>query len=96
MTDDTDAINNAIADGQRCGNGCDSTTTLPAIVYFPHGTYVISTPIKMYYYTQCIGDATKLPTIKGVNNFYGLGLFDADPYELGGSNWFSRWPRPIC
>jgi len=43
----------------------------------------------MYYYTQAIGDATNLPTIKGANNFYGLGLFDADPYLLGGSNWFS-------
>lgn len=43
----------------------------------------------MYYYTQAIGDATNLPTIKGANNFYGLGLFDADPYLLGGANWFS-------
>lgn len=36
-TDDTDAINQAISDGNRCGKGCDSTTVTPALVYFPAG-----------------------------------------------------------
>src|ERR1700722_11934123 len=31
-TDDTDAINNAISTGGRCGQGCDSSTTTPALV----------------------------------------------------------------
>ncbi len=44
-TDDTEAINKAVADGDRCGEGCDSSTTTPAIVYFPAGTYVVSKPI---------------------------------------------------
>mgnify|MGYP002743772596 FL=1 len=35
MTDDTNAINLAISDGQRCGHQADSTTTTPALVYFP-------------------------------------------------------------
>src|SRR5690349_1570134 len=40
-TDDTDAINKAIADGNRCGQGCSSSTTTPALVYFPPGTYSV-------------------------------------------------------
>ena len=32
ITDDTDAINNATADGDRCGLGCDSSTIVPAII----------------------------------------------------------------
>ncbi|KAK3366367.1 pectate lyase superfamily protein-domain-containing protein [Podospora didyma] len=44
-TDDTEAINKAIADGQRCGMGCSSSTIKPALVYIPPGTYRINTPI---------------------------------------------------
>lgn len=36
-TDDTEAINLAISDGNRCGKGCDSTTVTPALVYIPAG-----------------------------------------------------------
>ena len=32
-SDDTEAINKAVTDGDRCGKGCDSTTVTPAIVY---------------------------------------------------------------
>lgn len=31
-TDDTAAINAAITSGSRCGQGCDSSTTTPALV----------------------------------------------------------------
>lgn len=44
-TDDTAAINAAIQDGNRCGQGCASTTTTPAVVFFPAGTYVVSSPL---------------------------------------------------
>jgi len=44
----------------------------------------------MYYMTQCVGDATNMPTIIGSPDFVGLGVFDADPYVLGGSNWFTN------
>lgn len=47
-TDDTEAINKAVSDGDRCGEGCDSSTTTPAIVYFPAGTYAVSAPIIQY------------------------------------------------
>lgn len=56
VTDDTDAINSAISFGDRCTPGsCNSTTTTPAVVYFPPGTYIISSSIIDYYYTQLIG-----------------------------------------
>lgn len=57
QTDDTDAINRAINDTSRCGpNVCQSSTTSPAIVYLPYGTYLISAPLIMYYYTQVSRD----------------------------------------
>ncbi|OAL05122.1 pectin lyase-like protein [Phaeosphaeriaceae sp. SRC1lsM3a] len=92
VTDDTDVINKIIADGGRCGEGCDSTTTTPAIIYFPAGTYIISKPIIQYYYTQFVGDATNLPTLKASASFEGMGLIDADPYIPGGdgANWFTN------
>lgn len=39
VADDTEAINAAISDGNRCGFGgiCDGATTTPATVYFPAG-----------------------------------------------------------
>ena len=53
VTDDTAAIQRAVTEGNRCGpSACESTTTTPAIVYFPEGTYLISSSIIDYYYTQ--------------------------------------------
>ena len=89
-TDDTDAINKAISSGNRCGQGCDSSTTTPAIVYFPPGTYVVTAPIIQYYYTQLIGDAVTLPTIKGAAGFKGIALIDSDPYDDKGANWYTN------
>ena len=90
VTDDTYAINNATADGGRCGLGCDSSTTTPAIVYFPPGTYIVSAPIIGYYYTQYIGDANNLPTIMAAPTFYGIGIFDSDRYLPYGFNWYTN------
>ena len=89
-TDDTAAINSAITAGSRCGQGCDSTTVTPAIVYFPAGTYSISAPLIQYYYTQFVGDATNLPIIKATAGFQGMALMDADPYADGGVNWYTN------
>ncbi|KAF2124812.1 glycoside hydrolase family 55 protein [Dothidotthia symphoricarpi CBS 119687] len=92
VTDDTDVINKIIADGDRCGEGCDSTTTTPAIIYFPAGTYMISKPIIQYYYTQFVGDALNLPVLKATADFEGMGVIDADPYIPGGNgaNWYTN------
>lgn len=89
-TDDTAAINAAITDGSRCGQGCDSSTTTPAIIYFPPGTYIVSAPIIAYYYTQLIGDAVTLPTLKAAASFTGMAVIDADPYDENGKNWFTN------
>ncbi|KAJ5544399.1 hypothetical protein N7513_006963 [Penicillium frequentans] len=89
-TDDTAAINKAISSGDRCGKGCDSSTTTPALVYFPPGTYVVSKPIVQYYYTQIVGDAIDLPIIKAAAAFTGMAVIDADPYEDDGSNWYTN------
>ncbi|KAJ6446770.1 40S ribosomal protein S7 [Purpureocillium lavendulum] len=89
-TDDTAAINSAITDGARCGQGCDSSTVKPAIVYFPPGTYVVSKPIVAYYYTQLIGDFNSVPTLKSTANFEGIAVIDSNPYNSTGGNWFTN------
>ncbi|KAI0928651.1 hypothetical protein AcV5_006151 [Taiwanofungus camphoratus] len=91
--DDTDAINNAISSGGRCGGGsCESSTVTPAIVYFPQGTYKVSSPIIAYYYTQIIGDARVPPTLLAASNFSGMAVIDANPYipNGGGSQWYTN------
>ncbi|KAL4934324.1 exo-beta-1,3-glucanase Exg0 [Aspergillus undulatus] len=90
VTDDTDAINKAISSGNRCGKGCDSSTTKPAVVYFPAGTYLVSSPVIQYYYTQMIGDANNMPVLKASADFAGMAVIDADPYEDDGSNWYTN------
>jgi len=89
-TDDTAAINSAITDGNRCGKGCDSSTVTPALVYFPPGNYLVSKPIIQLYYTQFVGDAISIPTIKAAAGFQGIAVIDSDPYEDGGANWYTN------
>lgn len=90
ITDDTDAINLAIRTGDRCGQGCDSSTILPALVYFPAGTYLVSYPLIQYYYTQMVGDAVNPPTLLASPGFGGIAVIDSDPYLPGGFNWFTN------
>lgn len=89
-TDDTVAINAAITTGNRCGQGCDSSTVSPALVYFPAGTYMVSKPIVQLYYTQFVGDAKNVPTIKATAGFTGMAVMDSDPYAAGGVNWYTN------
>ncbi|KAI0645963.1 exo-beta-1,3-glucanase [Trametes meyenii] len=79
VTDDTAAINAAISSGNRCGSGCGGSSVSPAVVYFPQGTYLVSSPIISYYYTQLIGDAKHMPTLVATPNFQGIAVIDADP-----------------
>ncbi|KAK4180482.1 family 55 putative glycoside hydrolase [Triangularia setosa] len=103
-TDDTAAINAAISAGNRCGGyGCVGTTISPAIVYFPPGTYLITSPIIGLFYTQMIGDPNDIAVIKGASTFTrdGKALLDADPYLSNGklnfisTNVFFRQVRNI-
>jgi glucan 1,3-beta-glucosidase len=90
VTDDTAAINNAISSGGRCGDFCpnQSSTTSPAIIFFPAGTYLVSKPLLMYYYTQLVGDALAPPTLLAAPGFSGIAVVDSDPYGSNGYNWF--------
>lgn len=63
---------------------CQSTTTTPAVVYFPTGTYLISSSIIDYYITQIIGNPNDLPVLKATSNFSGFGLIDGDIYGANG------------
>ncbi|QSZ32267.1 hypothetical protein DSL72_001841 [Monilinia vaccinii-corymbosi] len=102
ITDDTAAINKAISSGGRCGPGvCNSTTTTPAVVYFPSGTYLISSSIIDYYITQIVGNPNDLPVLKGTSNFTGFGLIDGNVYgangllSFGATNVFFRQIRNL-
>ncbi|EKG16619.1 Pectin lyase fold/virulence factor [Macrophomina phaseolina MS6] len=85
VTDDTAAINRAMSDGGRCAPGvCASSTTTPAIIYFPAGTYIVSSSIVDYYNTIIIGNPNCLPTLKATPNFSGFGVIDGNQYQAGG------------
>lgn len=50
----------------------------PALVYFPAGTYIVSSPIIATYYTQLVGDGYTLPVLKASSGFQGsavIGMF---------------------
>ncbi|CAE7209200.1 unnamed protein product [Rhizoctonia solani] len=90
-TDDTEAIQRAIADGGRCGQGCEATTRTPALVYFPSGKYLISKPIAAYYYSSIIGNPKDLPVLIASGNFNNGSdgsVLDANPYTPEGNNWY--------
>ena len=40
------------------------------------------------YYTELVGDAKKLPTLKATAGFVGIAVIDADPYLSGGANMY--------
>ncbi|KID94680.1 LysM domain protein, partial [Metarhizium majus ARSEF 297] len=87
-TDDTAAINLAISDGGRCGPNCGSSTVHPAVVFFPPGTYLISSSIIQYYNTQLLGDPNNVPTILGASSFLGLGMITSDVYVSDREQWY--------
>ncbi|QGA21686.1 hypothetical protein EYB26_009397 [Talaromyces marneffei] len=91
VTDDTLAINNAISDGGRFGPASRQTSsTTPAIIYFPAGTYVVSSSIINYYFTQLIGNPNSPAVLKATPGFVGLGLIDGDQYQPDGNQgWIS-------
>ncbi|KAJ7849262.1 pectate lyase superfamily protein-domain-containing protein [Mycena olivaceomarginata] len=63
VADDTVAINKAISDGIRCGQGCNSSTITTAVVYFPPGKYRVTTPIILTGVHWQAGQATSLMNI---------------------------------
>jgi glucan 1,3-beta-glucosidase len=58
------------------------------VVYFPAGTYLISSSIIDYYYTQIIGNPNSMPVLKATAGFSGFGLIDGNQYQTGGALGF--------
>jgi hypothetical protein len=89
-TDDTNAINAAITAGNRCGQACGSSSTTPAVVYFPSGTYLVSSPLIQYYNTQFVGNPNAVPTLKAAASFSGIAVIDSNVYIPGasGAQWY--------
>ncbi|KAI6082984.1 glycoside hydrolase family 55 protein [Hypoxylon rubiginosum] len=84
-TDDTAAINKAISDGSRCAPGsCSSSSTTNAVVYFPAGTYLVSSSIIDYYATILVGNPNSMPILKATAGFSGFGVIDGAQYQAGG------------
>lgn len=93
LTDDSAAINLAISSGNRCGPGsCNSSTTTPALVYFPSGDYLVSSSIINYYDTQIIGNPNCLPTILASSSLTGWVI---DSSGFGATNTFFRQIRNL-
>ncbi|KAH7409504.1 pectate lyase superfamily protein-domain-containing protein [Cadophora sp. MPI-SDFR-AT-0126] len=90
VTDDTAAINAAITDGNRCGLGCQSSSVKGAIVYFPAGTYLVSSPIISLYHTQLVGNGLSSPTLRAAPSFVGFALIQSDVYipNANGAEWY--------
>lgn len=85
MTDDTAAIQRAVTSGKRCAPAaCKSSSITPAVVYFPAGTYNISSSIIFYYNTQIIGNPNNLPVLRAAASFTGFGVIDGNQYQPRG------------
>lgn len=75
-------------EGGDCGTG---TTGQPALIYFPQGTYIVSSPIQLFVDTQVIGDGVKFPTIKAAPSFSpnnGSVIAGFDPGQGSTTNFF--------
>lgn len=89
--DDTKAIQDCIAAQNRCGGDsltCTESSVMPLIIYFPAGTYLISSSIEMYYQTIMIGDPNNRPVLLAAASFQGLGVLSSDAYGANGASWY--------
>ncbi|EEH47201.2 uncharacterized protein PADG_03299 [Paracoccidioides brasiliensis Pb18] len=86
VNDDTEAIKRAIADTGTCGEKCNGATTKNSIVYFPSGTYLVSSTIETHFGSQVIGNANDRPVIKAASSFIGLGVLSTNHYVENGGN----------
>lgn len=92
VTDDTAAIIRAITEGRGDDPNAAYPTTYssssltPALVYFPPGTYMISKTLPLIYYTQLVGDADSVPTLKVVSSGAGdIRVIDSLSETWGGN-----------
>jgi hypothetical protein len=57
-------------------------------MYFPPGTYLVSSSIIQYYNTQFLGDPVTIPTILAASSFVGLGVKTSDIYVSNNKEWY--------
>ena len=91
VTDDTAAIIRAITEGRADNPAASFPTTYssssltPALVYFPPGVYLISDTLPLVYYTQMVGDADSIPTIKMASTGSDKRMIDSLSEAWGGN-----------
>ncbi|KAF7967644.1 hypothetical protein HWV62_33633 [Athelia sp. TMB] len=86
-TDDHAAIQKALTGGDKCAvSSCYGSTLYPKLVYFPAGTYIVSSTLKISMYTQIVGDPTNIPTIKPRSSFGAGYVLDGFP-NTNGAYW---------
>ncbi|KAF2272161.1 glycoside hydrolase family 55 protein [Westerdykella ornata] len=95
VTDDTIAIRTALAIGDNSiaarGSGWWGTTGQPAVVYFPPGTYVVSSTIQNLIGTVWMGDPTDRPRLKASKDFSGTTMIaGADKYLNGPVGFYTE------
>lgn len=73
-----------MTDRNRFGINCNGSTIKNAIVYFPPGTYLVSSRISIYFGTHLIGDANNWPTISAAKSFIGTSVLSTEEYTGGG------------
>jgi hypothetical protein len=57
---------------------------------FPTGHLPRQRTLIQLYYTQFVGDAVNIPTIKASASFQGIAVIDSDPYDNTGNNWYTN------
>lgn len=91
VTDDSAAIRNAIVMGNTQGDrasGVFGMTQQPAVVYFPAGTYIVSSSIQNLVDTVLMGDPTNRPVIKASSTFNSTTLLIGRDPRIGGLGAF--------
>ena len=92
-TDDTATIQRAIDTGDSSGSRAKGSqfgmTGQPAVVYFPSGTYSVSSTVTNRVGTILMGDPTNRPVIHAASNFTGTYLIIGhDPRYTGLAAFF--------
>lgn len=85
--DDSDAIQNAIIDGNRNSHG-GGVTGEPALVFLPAGTYRITKPLYLLLQTVIVGNPLDKAVIKPTNSVGANYVIDANDHSTQGTNNF--------
>ncbi|KAK1749925.1 pectate lyase superfamily protein-domain-containing protein [Echria macrotheca] len=87
-TDDTQAIQRAVSDGDRCSLNCDAEAVRPVTVYFPAGSYLVSSMISLFPGTEVLGNPDDLPRLVAAPSFVGGALLASSVYTGTQPEWY--------